>query len=64
MQARDRKRSRYVRRLTPITIMGKATEEGLGDTARIVLRPHFHEANSPIKKVSWYLNQAVKLEST
>jgi hypothetical protein len=32
--------------LTPMTLMGKATETGLGEVARQVLAPHFHETSS------------------
>lgn len=38
-----RKQSRSVKRLTPITLVGKATESGLEEVAQQVLRPHFHE---------------------
>ncbi|RDI84118.1 hypothetical protein Vi05172_g5957 [Venturia inaequalis] len=38
-----RKQSRSVKRLTPITLIGKATESGLEEVAQQVLRPHFHE---------------------
>ena len=52
LQAASRKQSRFIRRLTPITLIGKATEKGLGDVAKAVLGPHFHEAGAPLKKVS------------
>lgn len=45
-------RSRWVQRLTPMTLMGKATEKGLEDVARAVLAPHFHaqaQSESPKK---------------
>ncbi|ORY06040.1 THUMP domain-containing protein [Clohesyomyces aquaticus] len=35
-------RCRFVKRLTPITAMEKATERGLDDVAQKVLAPHFH----------------------
>lgn len=38
-----RKQSRSVKRLTPITLVGKATESGLEEVAQQVLRPHFHD---------------------
>ncbi|TID13959.1 hypothetical protein E2P81_ATG07026 [Venturia nashicola] len=38
-----RKQSRSVKRLTPITLVGKATESGIEEVARSVLRPHFHD---------------------
>jgi len=47
----DRKRSRHVKRLTPISFTGKATERGLEEVAQQVLAPHFHQAGSGSKKV-------------
>ncbi|KAF2096797.1 hypothetical protein NA57DRAFT_58684 [Rhizodiscina lignyota] len=46
----QRKRSRFVKRLTPITLTGKATEDGLGEVAKQVLAPHFHGPNATAKK--------------
>jgi len=40
-----------VKRLTPMTLIGKATENGLLDIARRVLAPHFHQGGSSEKKV-------------
>ncbi|MCJ1285775.1 hypothetical protein MMC26_005116 [Xylographa opegraphella] len=37
-----RTRSRCVRRLSPMTLMGKATEKSLDEISRAVLAPHFH----------------------
>lgn len=48
-----RKQSRSVKRLTPITLVGKATESGLEEVAREVLRPHFHEGAQG-KKVAFF----------
>lgn len=45
------KRSRWVQRLTPMTLMGKATEKGLDEVARAVLAPHFHAPGEASKKV-------------
>jgi len=42
----SRKQSRSVKRLTPMTLMGKATEAGLGEVARQVLAPHFHDPST------------------
>lgn len=39
----DRKQSRSVKRLTPMTLIGKATEKGLQEVAQQVLAPHFHQ---------------------
>ncbi|KAI9830188.1 MAG: hypothetical protein M1826_004990 [Phylliscum demangeonii] len=47
---RLRKRSRFVKRLTPISVMGRATEKSLDETAAEVLAPHFHQANGSAKK--------------
>ncbi|KAK7558206.1 hypothetical protein BKA81DRAFT_370217 [Phyllosticta paracitricarpa] len=41
---------RFVKRLTPMTLMGKATEEGLQDVATKVVAPHFHGADKAGKK--------------
>ncbi|KEQ69220.1 hypothetical protein M436DRAFT_56361, partial [Aureobasidium namibiae CBS 147.97] len=44
------KRTRFCNRLTPMTLMGKATEEGLEKTAKEVLAAHFHtEPRVPTK---------------
>ncbi|KAF2419754.1 THUMP domain-containing protein [Tothia fuscella] len=45
-----RKQSRSVKRLTPITLCGKATETGLGEVAQKVLAPHFHQPGVKGKK--------------
>ncbi|KAI4141722.1 MAG: hypothetical protein L6R39_005213 [Caloplaca ligustica] len=42
------KRTRFVKRLTPMTRMGKANEKGLEEVARAVLKPVFYETG-----VSW-----------
>ena len=42
---------RFVKRLTPITAIEKATEKGLDDVARLVLAPHFHGPDQQGKKV-------------
>ena len=44
------KRCRWVKRLTPMTMMGKATEDGLEKTAMTVLKPIFHSEGAPPKK--------------
>lgn len=38
----ERKRTRFVKRLSPMTLMGRASAEGLEKVAREVLAPHFH----------------------
>lgn len=45
-----RAHSRFVQRLTPMTLMGKATETGLAKLARDVLAPHFHAPDVTGKK--------------
>ena len=44
------KRYRFVKRLTPMTMMGKATEEGLEKVAMSVLKPVFHSDGVTPKK--------------
>ena len=51
IQDPDRKRSRWTRRLTPMTMMGKATEKGLEEVTKAVLGPHFHAEGVAPKKV-------------
>lgn len=45
------KRSRWVKRLTPMTMMGKATEKGLQEVCVKVLPPSFHIEGAPSRKV-------------
>ena len=42
-------RARFVKRLTPMTMMGKATEDGLAKVAGAVLRPVFHVDEDGLK---------------
>ncbi|KAK3703543.1 hypothetical protein LTR37_014390 [Vermiconidia calcicola] len=42
MSAARRKRTRWAKRLSPMTLMGRASEEGLEKVATEVLAPHFH----------------------
>ena len=42
-------RARFVKRLTPMTMMGKATEDGLARVADAVLRPVFHADKDGLK---------------
>ena len=46
-----KKHARWIRRLTPMTRMGKASEKGLEEVAKAVLEPHFHAAGVTAKKV-------------
>ncbi|MCJ1291556.1 hypothetical protein MMC34_003101 [Xylographa carneopallida] len=45
-----RTRTRCVRRLTPMTMMGKATEKSLDEVGKVVLAPHFHVEGMPPQK--------------
>ena len=42
-------RVRFVKRLSPMTMMGKATEDGLARVADVVLRPQFHVGEDGLK---------------
>ena len=42
---------RFVKRLTPITAIDKATDRGLDEVAQQVLAPHFHGPDRAGKKV-------------
>ncbi|KAF2278414.1 uncharacterized protein EI97DRAFT_449069 [Westerdykella ornata] len=46
----EQRRCRFVKRLTPITGIGKATERGLDEVAKSVLAPHFHGPGNSGKK--------------
>lgn len=46
------KRTRTAKRLAPMSLMGKATMEGLESVAREVLKPSFHDEPVTPKKVS------------
>lgn len=50
----EQTRCRFVKRLTPITAINKATERGLDDVAQQVLAPHFHGSDRSGKKVSLF----------
>jgi tRNA acetyltransferase TAN1 len=39
-----KRRTKFVNRLTPMTVMGRATEKGLEEVGEAVLREHFHLA--------------------
>lgn len=53
VQSSERKQSRFIKKLTPMTLMGKATEKGLEEVAQKVLAPHFHGESNSGKKVGW-----------
>ncbi|KAK8203896.1 THUMP domain-containing protein [Phyllosticta capitalensis] len=48
--AEQKAAGRFVKRLTPMTLMGKATENGLEEVAKQVLAPHFHGPENAGKK--------------
>ena len=48
-------RCRFIKRLTPITSIEKATQKGLEVVASRVIAPHFHEPGQEGKKVSLLL---------
>ena len=52
MSARQRKRTRFAKRFSPMTLMGRASEEDLEKVAKEVLRPHFHQEPFQRRKVS------------
>jgi len=44
-------KTRFVNRLTPMTLMGKAVEKSIEELARTVLAKDFHVNGEPAKKV-------------
>ena len=50
-EATGKKNSRWIKRLSPMTMMGKATEKGLEEVSAVVLAPHFHLEGGEAKKV-------------
>jgi len=51
MNSNSSKKSRWIKRLTPMTRMGKANEKGLEEVSKAVLEPHFHAEGVTAKKV-------------
>jgi tRNA acetyltransferase TAN1 len=47
----DHRRSRFIKRMTPMTLIRKTMGGGLEHVCQSVLRPHFH-TGGPAKKVS------------
>jgi tRNA acetyltransferase TAN1 len=47
-----KKSSRFIKRLVPMTLMGKATENGVKDVAQKVVAQHFHGSENLGKKAS------------
>ena len=54
------KTSRWIKRLTPMTRMGKATEKGLEEVSKIVLAPVFHSDDATAKKVRLILHRNIQ----
>lgn len=52
---RHRKRTRFTKRLSPMTLVGKATEEGLESVAKEVLAPAFRKDPPEHRKVNFAL---------
>jgi tRNA acetyltransferase TAN1 len=57
------RRMRYINRLTPMTLMGKATEKGLGEVGKIVLGQHFNLREDQEKVVEDEVKEGRKVES-
>lgn len=53
----QRKRTRHVQRLSPVTLMSRASEEGLDTLASEVLAPHFHQEPVERRKVRFSSDQ-------
>lgn len=51
MQNPDHKRTRFAKRLSPVTLMGRASADGLEKVAEAVLQPHFHATPHQPRKV-------------
>lgn len=47
----SRKRTRFTHRLSPMTILERASEEGLAKACDNVLKPHFHDEGVLPRKV-------------
>jgi hypothetical protein len=47
----EQKRSRWIQRMAPMTLMRKTMGQGLEELTEKVLKPHFH-SGGPSKKVS------------
>lgn len=60
MHGSQRKRTRFAKRLSPMTLMGRASEEGLDKTAREVLAPYFHQEPVQTRKVRYVLQGNAK----
>jgi len=57
------KTTRHVNRLTPITLIGKATMKSIEEVARVVVAPHFHAEGGGVKKVRCASRSSLKMKS-
>ena len=64
MRTRARKRTRFAKRLSPMTLMERASEEGLEKVAVEVLRPHFHQEPFQRRKVSHFRSPNLEISVT
>jgi tRNA acetyltransferase TAN1 len=51
MNNASHKRTRFTKRLSPVSLMGRASVDGLEKVAAEVLPPHFHQETSQPRKV-------------
>ena len=51
MSSSEVKRTRFAKRLSPMSLMGRASPEGLEKVANEVLAPHFHQEPFQKRKV-------------
>lgn len=51
MDNKGQKRTRFAKRLSPMTLMGRASAEGLEKVAKEVLAPYFHKEPFEKRKV-------------
>ncbi|KAI5361205.1 Putative THUMP domain-containing protein [Septoria linicola] len=58
MSENARKRTRFAQRLTPMTLMGRASMEGLEQVALKVLAPHFHQ--EPFKARTFAIRPTIR----
>ena len=64
MKSTSSKKSRWIKRLTPVTRMGKANEKGLEEVSKAVLERYFHAEGVTAKKVLYALDsQLARLEA-
>ncbi|KAI9680815.1 MAG: hypothetical protein M1817_004255 [Caeruleum heppii] len=57
------KQTRYLKRLTPVTLMSRAYEKDLDELARKVLAPHFHGSGSDEKKKKFAIRPTIRNHS-